>query len=59
MKTKASQPTLEPVYQARFLFKTNPDGCVLQVDRPTSKISFLRYYVRKLILRKTECKYIF
>ncbi|XP_065203791.1 regulating synaptic membrane exocytosis protein 2 isoform X7 [Planococcus citri] len=31
MKTKSSQPTLEPIYQSRFLFKTNPEGCVLQI----------------------------
>lgn len=30
-KTKSNQPTLEPVYQTKFVFRTNPDGCVLQV----------------------------
>lgn len=51
MKTKASQPTLEPIYQARFLFKTNPDGCVLQVDL-NLKYHFFICYVWKLILKK-------
>lgn len=38
-KTKSAQPTLEPIYGTRFIFKNNPDGCVLQVSLNFSPIN--------------------